>query len=181
MDTETLHTGADLLRLSRPGYELVRGRLVEVTPPGGEHGEIASNVVLVLKSYVRGRDIGKVVVESGFYLERDPDTVRAPDISFYSRGRIARDGLSRGYLEVPPDLAVEIVSPHDRSEDVEQRVHEFFSAGVRRVWVLYPRTRTLHVFQSEARVEVLDQESLLADPELLPGLEVRVADFFVQD
>ena len=79
-----------------PEYELVKGELVEMAPPGGIHGGIAANLVAVLHPYVRQNNLGRVMVEAGFYLERDPDTVRGPDVSFIRAERVPPEGTAQG-------------------------------------------------------------------------------------
>ncbi|MEW6282644.1 MAG: Uma2 family endonuclease, partial [Candidatus Eremiobacterota bacterium] len=175
-----LYTGEELLKLNLPGrFELGRGEIVPLTPPGFEHGEVAGNTAFCLKDHARRTGRGRVVVESGFYTERGPDTVRGPDVSYWSRERVPDSPT--GFLDLPPDLAVEVVSPHDTSREVEEKVQEYLRAGVKRVWVLYPRSRTVHVFSSDGGCRVLQAADVLEDPELLPGFSCPVAELFRTD
>ncbi|MEW6279798.1 MAG: Uma2 family endonuclease [Candidatus Eremiobacterota bacterium] len=173
---KTLYTGEDLLRLKQPGrWEVVRGELIELTPPGCEHGEIQVNVASLLKGYAKQVG-GRVLTESGVYLERQPDTVRGPDVSFYSPGKL--ETVPTGFSCVVPDLVVEIISPGDSSQEVEGRLQEYLAAGVRRVWLLYPRTRTVYVHGQGRQVYRCDERDTLVDEEVLPGFSCRVAEFF---
>ncbi|MCE7872758.1 Uma2 family endonuclease [bacterium CPR1] len=173
---EVLYTGEDVERLGLKGrFELIRGEIVTLTPPGFEHGEVAANASFLIKGHSQ-RGGGRVVVESGVYTERNPDTVRGPDISYWRHHRLT--GNPAGFVSIPPDLAVEVVSPNDTSQEIEQKVQEYLRAGVIRVWVLYPRTRTLHVFEPGGRCQVLQASEQLNDPELLPGFSCLVAEFF---
>ena len=109
-----LLTADDLLRLDSEGVrgELIRGVLYETMPTGQEHGEIAANLVTELRNFVKPRKLGRLTVsDAGVWLERDPDTVREPDIAYTSAARLPPGVRVRGYAEVVPDLVVEIVSP----------------------------------------------------------------------
>ena len=176
MDVNVRYTGEDLLKMGGD-FELVRGELVEMVPPGFEHGGIAVNVAAILREFVRARRLGTVVVESGFYLERDPDTVRGPDVAYYSHDRVPAN--RRKFADSPPILAVEIVSPEDTSHEMEARVRDFLGAGVGEVWVVYPRTHTVHRFR-QGWAEVLTFEQTLREVAGLEGFESAVAEFFAE-
>jgi len=89
-----------------PRYELVNGELVEMAHPGGTHGGIAATLATALDNHVRQNRPGCVVVETGYRIQRDPDTVRSPDVSFISTGRLPPGGLPQGFVKGPPDLAI---------------------------------------------------------------------------
>ena len=101
------------------GYELVAGRLVRMTPPGHEHGRVVVEFAALLHTHAKARQLGTVVTESGCTLRMNPDTVRAPDISFVRRERIPV--AIRGFLKGPPDLVVEVRSPGDRPSESAKR------------------------------------------------------------
>lgn len=144
-----------------------------MTPPGGEHGEIQTSTATVLKIYAREHG-GRVMTESGIYTEESPDTIRGPDVLYYAPGRL--EGKHTGYLRLPPDLVVEVISPDDRSAEIEAKVSEYLARGVKRVWVLYPDPRTLYVHGAGVRKLQANEE--LTDPEVLPGFRCLVEDFF---
>ncbi len=156
-------------------FELERGELVEMVRPGFEHGRIAVNVAATLRAYVKPAQLGQVVVETGFYLERNPDTVRGPDVAYFPVEKLPTDPTR--FAEEAPDLAVEVVSPNDRSDALEERVRQFLGAGVTEVWVLYPRTRTLHRFRSDW-AEVLSAGQRIEQVPCLPGFACGLDDFF---
>ena len=124
-----------------PSYELVNGELVGMAPPGGIHGGITAILATALDNHVRQNRSGRVMVDTEYHLERDPDTVRSPDVSFISTERLPSGGLPRGFVEGQPDLAVDGVSPSDTANEVEAEVHDYLSTGTRRVWVVYYGTR----------------------------------------
>jgi len=119
-----LLTAADLLRLYREGVrgELIRGVLWETMPTGQEHGEIAALVAAELVVFARARALGRVTTsDAGVRLERDPDTVREPDVAFFSAAKIPPGVRVTGYSEVVPDLVAEIPSPGDGRRALRER------------------------------------------------------------
>lgn len=159
-------------------YELVRGRLVREPPVGSEHGIIQVNLPAELRAYVRDRGLGVVMVETGCVLSEEGPTVRGPDVSFISRERIPTEGLPRGFLRIPPDLAVEIISPSNTAADIQEKIEEYFDAGVRQVWIVYPRTRNVAVHLSRTEVRVLEEDEELEGGDVIPGFRLRVGELF---
>ena len=110
---------------------------------GGLHGAVTSRVSFLIGSVVYGDDLGMVFAAgTGFFLERAPDTVKAPDFAFVAYERLP-DPLPEGYVPLVPDLAVETRSPNDTAREVAEKVEEWLAAGVRLVWVIEPRKRTI--------------------------------------
>lgn len=176
-----LMTADELFELPDDGYkyELVEGELLRMPPAGAEHGDIALNAGFLLKGHVKAHDLGVVcAAETGFWLKRNPDIVRAPDASFVSKERIPPEGIPRGYWPFAPDLAVEVISPHDRFDDVQEKMAEYFAAGTRMVWVLHPRTRTVLVYRSLHDVRSLGPDDELGGEGVIPGFTCRVAELF---
>ena len=119
-----LLTADDLLRLDSEGVrgELIRGVLCETMSAGQRHGKIVVNLVMELGVFVKAGRLGTLVAsDSGVWLERDPDTVREPDIAFTSVDRLPLGEDLPGYAEVSPDLVVEIVSPSDSRRAVHDK------------------------------------------------------------
>src|SRR5690242_2478155 len=109
--------------------------------------------------------------DSGVVTERDPDTVRGPDVSYYSYKRLPKGPLLEGYLDVAPDAAIEVRSPTDSWARTTGRVYELLEASVTVVCVLDPRTESMTVFQSDAPPRVLYKGDTLTLPEVLAGFE----------
>src|SRR5882762_6997701 len=142
-------------------YELVKGELIRMSPPGAEHGSVTMNVAGPLYQHVRENDLGVVyAAETGFKLDADPDTVRAPDVAFVSRSRREEAGTVKAYWIGAPDLAVEVLSPHDRPRRVDEKVANWLEAGTRMVWVVNSKTRTVTVFRPDNTI-VLREEDIL--------------------
>jgi Uma2 family endonuclease len=178
-DRETLMTADELSRLPDLGpSELVEGRVVLMSPTGFSHGDVELGHGSELRLRARKSGRGKVVGgEVGIFIRRDPDTVRAADLLYISHERLATRGPS-AYLDVAPELAVEILSPDDRWSDVMEKVSDYFSAGVIRVWILDSRLRKVFAYQSLNEVHTFEEGDVLSDEELLPGFSCRIADLF---
>jgi Uma2 family endonuclease len=179
--SRTLMTVAEFARLPDTGTpsELVRGRVVQMNPPKPYHGWICANVVGLLSNHVKAQDLGYVLGnDSGVVTERDPDTLRGADVAFYSFAKVPRDSLSRtDYLEVPPDLVIEVLSPDDRWRRVLAEVAEYLNAGVGVVGVLDPEGRTFHLYEGDRAVRVLAEDDELTLPDLLGDFRVAVRRF----
>lgn len=181
MTTKTQYTAGELFQMPDDGYrtELVKGELVRMTPVGGRHGQLTVVISEKLNHYVRARNLGVVCAgDPGFILSRDPDTVRAPDVAFVSRERIPKEGVPRGYWRGAPDLAVEVISPDDRYEDVEEKVRQYLEAGSRLVWVVSDRARTVAVYRSLKGFQVLTEQDVLGGDDVLPGFSCPVSEIF---
>ena len=176
--TRTLLTADDLLRLPRNGkrYELVKGELVEMAPPGDEHGEIAATIARILGTFVVEHGLGSVRVESGFQLSREPDTVRAPDVAFVATDRLIRP-RPKGYYPGAPDVAIEILSPNDTFREVQERIEAWLSAGAKSVWLVDPDRRRVMVYAHPHHPQVFEAVDTLSDP-AVPGFSVQVAELF---
>jgi Uma2 family endonuclease len=160
-------------------YELVKGELIQMSPAGDEHGIIAVRITAPLYLHVEEHNLGVVyAAETGFKLESDPDTVRAPDVAFVSRARRAQVSRVEGYWVGAPDLAVEVLSPGDRRRKVEAKVAHWLASGSRMVWVVNPKLRTVTVYRSLKDVVTLTEEDHLEGGEIVPGFRIAVAKIF---
>ena len=176
-----LFTAKDLERLASDGrrMELVKGKVYEMAPAGGRHGGVAMNAGTFLNAYVRVNALGRVfAAETGFVLRRNPDTVRAPDVAFISGSRLTPDEIPDGFVEVVPDLVVEVVSPGDSRREVREKVEDWLLAGVSIVWVLYPSTRTAVVYRSPDDVAELTEDDSLNGEDVVPGFSCPLSDVF---
>ena len=176
-----LFTAEELLYLSSTGkrLELVKGKVYEMAPAGGRHGYAAINAGTFLNVHVRSNRLGRVfAAETGFIIHHDPDTVRAPDAAFVSLNRLSADEIPDGYIDLIPDLVVEVVSPNDRRREVREKVEEWLNAGVRLVWVLYPATHTATVYRSLDDIAHLTEGDFLDGEDVVPGFTCRLAELF---
>ena len=178
---KVLVTADELRRMPDDGwrYELVKGKLVKMPPGGGEHGGSSHKAGLRLGHYAEPLGIGEVLgAETGFLLEHGPDTVRAPDAAVISKDRLPGGRLPRGYIEGPPDLAVEVVAHDDHPSDVQKKVEEWLAAGAQQVWVLYCQTHTVRRYEGGREPQLLREDEILTGEPLLPGFACRVRDLF---
>lgn len=176
-----LFTAEELLHLPATGrrLELVKGRVYEMPPPGARHGSVAMRIGSLLNTYVLGNLLGRAfAAETGFILRRDPDTVRAPDASFVAEDRLPDGELPIGYLELAPDLAVEVVSPSDTAREIQEKVSDWLRAGTRLVWVIYPATRSATVYRSLDDTEELSEGSNLEGDDVIPGFACNLSELF---
>lgn len=181
---QQLMTAEDLERLPDDGlrHELVRGELRTMPPSGFEHGDLASLIDRSLGGFVEARQLGRVVVgEPGFKLTTNPDTVRAPDVAFVRAERLAQAGHVRGYWPGAPDLAVEVISPHDLYTEVDEKVAEWLEYGTQLVLVVNPRRHTVAVHRPGQPVRVLTEADVLDGEEVVPGWSIPVRELFRQE
>jgi len=182
MSTATeLLTADDLLRKPHDGYryELVKGELIQMPPAGNIHGKRTMRLGWRLARHVEANDLGVVfAAETGFMLATDPDTVRAPDVAFVTKTRIEEVGEFEGFWPGAPDLAVEVISPGDSYTEVEEKVEEYLNAGVRAVWVVNPRRRTITIYRSLTDITILTENDTLDGGDIIPGFSCRVAEVF---
>jgi Uma2 family endonuclease len=157
--------------------ELVRGRMVRSPRPAPLHGVLMIRLGRRLDEFVQAGGFGLVMADAGAILERDPDTVRGPDVSFYSTERIPEARYATGFWG-PPDLAVEITSPSNRASEMQEKVSDYLDAGVRAVWVFDPPTRTVSVYQPDGSARLLRGEDVLEGGDVLPGFRLLLAGFF---
>ena len=176
-----LLTADDLLRLYGKGVrgELIRGVLSETMPTGTRHGKIVTKFILRLGNHVEPRKLGTLTAsDAGVWLERDPDTVREPDIAFFSADKMPLDADIPGYAEVVPDLVVEIESPTDTRRTLNDKALMWLRYGVRLVWVVHPDTRTVDVHREGVPVAALSENDALDGMDVLPGFTCAVNEIF---
>ena len=158
--------------------ELVDGRIVRMSPTGYRHGEIEARIAEALAAFVRPRRLGRILTgEVGLYTRRDPDRVRGADVLFISNERYARRTSGLAYLDVAPELVVEVLSPDDRAVDVNQKIREYLAIGVVQAWVADPEARSISV-HSPTDVKEFGEADPLPGGALLPGFEAAVAGLF---
>lgn len=180
---ETLLTTNDLEALAAhtvdgTRYELVRGELRTVPPVNFEHAEITVRFAQRLQNHVDARQLGVVLAgDPGFTIERHPDTVRAPDVAFFAAARVPHPRPRRGFPELVPDLAAEIISPSQTAAEIEEKIQMWLEAGVKLVLVLYPSRRSITV-RSTHDARVLSEHDRLECGDLLPGFSCAVGDLF---
>ncbi len=159
-------------------FELVQGEVIQMEPPGEEHGEVALNIGTSFHGYSRKYGTGRAGVESGHRLESNPDTVRGPDVYFsLSRRPGGRDRV-RAFVTGAPEIAVKVVSPSDTAAEIDRKVGEYLAAGSLRVWVVYPTSRRVTVYRPNGNAICYGNDDTITDEELLPNFSLPLADIF---
>lgn len=159
--------------------DLVRGKIVKKEQPFTSHGYFTANVAFHLLQFVRQHDIGRVGgAGAGVVTERDPDTVRGPDVTFYSYQRIPRGPLPQGYWPIAPELVIEIRSIDDRWEDIIDQAAEYLAAGVLTVAVVDPEALRVHLFATDRVALIINRDEELTFPDILPGFAIQVGKLF---
>jgi Uma2 family endonuclease len=178
MAATTLLTAEQFLELPSSRWaELIDGVVIEMSPPGGQHGWHQARVIRVL-GRAEESGAGYVCGELGCVIRRRPDAVRAADVAFIRRERVGPGGIPRGFWEGAPDLAVEIVSPYDRPGEIQTKIREWIEAGALQVWVLYGETRTVHLVRSLLERVTLTGDEVLEGGDAVPGFSCRVSELF---
>jgi Uma2 family endonuclease len=177
--TARLMTAEELLDMPDDGfrYELVRGELKKMSPPGEEHGILVARVTASLYHHVDGQGL-VYAGEPSFKLGSTPDTVRAPDVAFISQERLDRLPPGTGYRPEAPDLAVEIISPSDGYAEVEDKVAGWLDASTRMVLVLNPRSRTAKIYRSLKEMRFLGEGDIIDGEDVVPGWRLPVNALF---
>ena len=181
MSAATPMTADELLRMPHDGYrrELVAGELKTMTPTGFEHGEVILRLGGLLDAFVRQHGLGRVAGgDPGFVLTRDPDTVRAPDVAFIRKERLATNPAGPAFWRGAPDLAVEVMSPSDTVHQVDEKSKAWLAADTTMVWVVNPAWRTVTVYRSAADIKTLTEDDDLDGQDVLPGFRCRVSEIF---
>jgi Uma2 family endonuclease len=175
-----LITGEELARMPDvEPCELIEGRVVPVSPGGTEHSLVTANAFRMLDEFVRRGRLGKVLTgEVGFYTRRAPDTVRGADVVYISADRFERRARALTFLDVAPELVVEVLSREHTVRDLADKVREYFSADVKIVWVVDLSARRVYAYRSLVALRELTESDTLSGDEILPDFAAPVAAVF---
>lgn len=177
---EHRYTPDDLLAMpDGERYELVGGELME-RHMGLLESVIGDKLQRLIGNYVEANHLGWTPnAECGYRcFAEEPARVRRPDASFIAGDRLSEGELRQGFVPIPPDLAVEVVSENDLYAEVRRKVGEYLSAGCRLVWVVDPESRSVEVWRLDGSVALLRSDAVLDGEAVLPGFQYRIADLF---
>jgi Uma2 family endonuclease len=158
-------------------HEIDAGELLVMTRPNSRHGAIQINIGGILREFVKRNRLGRVYSESGFILSRNPEILRGPDVAFVRNERL-HEIPETGWGELGPDLVVEIVSPSDTALQMDRKVHQYLAAGTRAIWLVYPETQSVHIFEPQGVARVIESDGFASSPGALPGFELPVREIF---
>jgi Uma2 family endonuclease len=188
MTTATgIMTAEDLYGMANhgAGHELVKGELRRkgdphnMSPTGFKHGTIVARLTGALGQHTETNDLGEVTgAKTGFKLASDPDTVRAPDLAFVRRERIPAGEFTEKYWPGAPDLAVEVISPGDNTHEVNRKIEDYIASGVRLIWIVNPKSRTVTVHQPNTEPLTLTEKDTLEGLDVVTGFHYSVAKLF---
>lgn len=181
MSPKTLITAADFEKTGpeTDGFELIRGELSPMPPPGELHGLIVANIVFILKTYTRGIGKGYVIGnDAGLITARDPDTVRGVDVMLFLDPQWPQGKVPSGYTDIPPDLTAEVRSPSQSWQEMKEKAEEYMEMGVPMVWIVDPASKRVTVFTPNGDPETLAMENEIEGGEALPGFRCKVAEMF---
>jgi Uma2 family endonuclease len=164
---------------SNKWFELVRGEVIELPPPQKRHGAVTANTTRILGNYTFQRGKGYVTGnDTGVILERDPDTVRGPDVALYEDAQKFEE-LHPKYGKVPPRLAVEVLSPRDRWSRIIRKITDYLRTGGELVWLIDPENRDVTVYRPNREPYVVEESQELTGDDVFSDFKCRVADFFL--
>lgn len=159
--------------------ELSRGMLVREPPPGARHGVVASDLFAALQGHPEVVECGRLVFNSGFLLQDDPPTWRMPDVAWIARERLPAEVPTTSW-RLAPDLAVEVVSPGNRTSDMQQRALDYLDAGTRLFWVVDPESRSVMVYRSRSDIRLLTEDDELTGEDVMPSFRLRLSALLAQ-
>jgi Uma2 family endonuclease len=159
--------------------ELIRGELKVMSPSKLLHGIVCARIAAALINFVEPNDLGVAFgAETGFVVERDPDSVLGADAAFVSHERLAAVEDIDKFFPSAPDLAVEVMSPSNTMREMGEKVALYFGAGARAVWVFNPKKKTVAVYTSPTDVQVLSEHDTLEGGEVLSGFRLELSKLF---
>ncbi len=176
--TQAPYTPEDLLAMpDGEGYELVGGQLVERNM-GAESSQVGTRLCSRLDLFCEEHGLGIVWgADNGYQcFPHDPGLVRRPDVSFVRSGRLPGDVAPKGWVKIPPDLAVEVVSPNDLVEALEEKLDDYRKVEVPLVWVIYPELRKVKVLRRDGSASELREDDELSGEDVIPGFRCPVRE-----
>lgn len=159
-------------------HEMNEGKLVTMPPVKSLHTLVAHRILKALLQFVTERAHAQALFEAGYVLSYSPLTIRQPDLSVLSESRILATSPD-SYFEGAPELAIEVVSPSDSAEDLELKAEQYLRYGGKEVWIVFPKTKTVHVYRAANSAQILSEFDTL-DSAALPGFSIKAANLFPQ-
>ncbi len=164
----------EFLESDLEGYEYVEGELIPKMPTSLKHGKIISKLLLRLLPHVYENELGDVYpADTGF---RVGERLLVPDVAFVSKARIPEDADKAS--PIPPDLAVEVVSPTDVLNRIVEKAFAYLAAGTQLVWVVEPKSKTVMVYRSETDIKLLTRNDTLTGEDVVEGFSCPVVELF---
>lgn len=160
--------------------ELIAGEIVSMPPPSFNHGRTQVLLATILSMFVEEHQLGQVTTESGMVTKRGPDSVRGPDVAYWSKERVPLDEDIAGYPDASPDICAEILSEPRRKKALARKLKEYFASGVRLVWVVDTEKRTVIEYRTASNGKLLQETDSLEGRTVLPGFSCLVSRIFTR-
>jgi Uma2 family endonuclease len=160
--------------------ELVDGKVVIMSPVGRKHGKLAIRLGAALSSFAETHDLGEVAAETGFRLSVERLLVRAPDVSFVTSAQLT-DASEDGFIDGPPTLAVEVISPDDRDSEIAAKLADYMAAGTQRVWIVRPQNKSVMVCRPNGDAHIYAAGDILSSDDAgfpVPGFQLPLNELF---
>ena len=181
VETQAQYTPEDLLAMpDGKSYELVGGHLVERNM-GAESSWVGGRLLSRLNRFCEDPGVGWAFPADNGYqcFPHEPDLVRKPDVSLIRFGRLAGERIPKGWIKIAPDLAVEVVSPNENAEKLEEKLEDYRKVGVPLIWVIYPNSRRVRVYRSNGLTSLLNEDDDLSGEDIIPGFRCPLHAIFV--
>jgi Uma2 family endonuclease len=172
---EVMETPAATARDSERSYEFVDGEWKEKEMPGAKHSGVCGRLLEEFAIYLRGHRIACLCPEASFQIGKRE---RVPDLALVRLERIPPAGEPEPKWTIPPDIAIEIISPSDLDEEVQDKVDEYLAAGVKQVWLVRPKQEIITIYRSRTNIIAFPGDSELLCEDLLPGFHCKLQDIF---
>ena len=162
-------------------FELINGEIIEMVPPGGEHGFLAFEIGFYIRLFDRQGKLGVAMVETGFHPPDDRTTVLSPDFAFTLKDR-APQPIPKNFMPLMPDLAVEVISPSNTMPQVRRKAAIYLKHGTQLVWIVIPDNKGVEVCRLDAegkiQSEFVGENSALSGESVLPGFSLNLSSLF---
>jgi Uma2 family endonuclease len=163
--------------IKNKGYEYINGKLEKKEMPTAKHSGIATRCVIKIGIYLEQNNIGRVYGDNTLF--KIGANRRIPDAAFISAEKIPSTGEPFSIWDFAPDIAIEVISPSERHNAVEQKIRDYFAAGVRQVWKIVPESKTVSIYFSPSEISVLTENETLTCEEILPNFRLNLSDIFI--
>lgn len=157
-------------------YELIEGELIEMSPPGRIHGQLAADIARYLGNHIVARGLGICTVETGYHPQNNRRTLLSPDVAFLSHARIP-DSPAEKYVSVMPDLAVEVLSPSNSLRFARRKAAIYLQNGTGLVWIVQPAPPGVYICRlvaSRLQSDFVGSGDVLSGESVLPGFELEI-------